>query len=347
MLDLTLRSSLSFLITPQIGWPIDLDLLRLLLGEDALRRQPSVQNAHQCAEWIVREALAAPDPAVLIHIVRTLDPPGAAVELHELADRLEATPEGWTGQAAEALFVPANWPFVDRHDIRSLLGRVASGVGPPAITVEAPAGQGKRTTGKYIEHLARTTQSFHPVVAEMRPQPQPGALALLADNIRHGLGLAPDSGTTHEEPERQAEVLASNIALGAYKAKKPVWFVPIVIDPDGLEEGILSFIDEMLKLLADTPTLASYLRLVLMADNVNELGLENLPPPAARIVLPDVTSDKVGEWLKAAAPGKEDALYTLAAREVLRWVNNQNPKPELRLRWLARKCDVVRRELVT
>jgi len=86
--------------------------------------------------------------------------------------------------------------------------------------------------------------------------------------------------------------------------------------------------------------------MVVMADSVNELGLENLPPPAARVVLPEVTSEKVGEWFEAAAPGKEKALYTLAAREVLHWVDNRNPQPELRLRWLSRQCEVVRTELV-
>jgi hypothetical protein len=320
--------------------------LRQLVGPEPLRQAPASANGAKLAGWMLSYSLRLPQPTLFIRIITVVDAAGQLVEVHQLVDQLQADASLWQTQVLDELWVPPTWPFIDRESLRQTLAAIADGTGPGAITIEAPAGHGKRTMSAYIEHLARRVETFQPVVAELRRTPDPGVLDSLVADLRLALGLDLESDTTHQDPERQAVVLARRLALEAQLAPTPVWLVANVVEVSGLEEGVLRFLDELLGQVQQTPAESRQLSVVLLSDEVARLGLANLPDVSARFVLPEVNEAAVSQWLEAAVPGKSPQLYTTATALVLQKLEDRQPPPAMRLRWLARHCVAAHRQLV-
>lgn len=343
------RTRLSERVLSFIGMGPDPILLSQLAGPAAVAAAPAGAGGPRIADWLLRFALGRPDPVLLVRIIRTADLGLMHPDLHELADRLEADPGGWSGPSGDELWVPdpPRRPFIDRTALRAVLFAMARGDGPAAITVDAPDGHGKRTVCAYVQRLAARTESFVPVVEpELRAEHGGGLLARIVFDLRdtHGLGDAPD--TTHEEPERVGTVLARDLARSLLLAPPapPVWLVLNLVDPD-VEDGLLRFVDELLALVAAEDALAARIRLVLLTDTFSRFALTNLPPPEHRHTLPEVTGVEITEWLSAAVPGREPLLYRVATDDVLADLARRQFTPSERLEWVARLCGTAGRRL--
>jgi hypothetical protein len=237
-----------------------------------------------------------------------------------------------------ALWIPASSPFVDREPLRAALDGMAQGHGPSALAIEGPSGHGKKTMTEYVRRLADQLGGFAAVVVELRPQPEPGVLLSMVAELAMVCGGEADLDTTHVEPERQAVILARDIAQAAAAAPAPTWFVAHVVDHNGLEDGVLAFVDELLRLIATTPAVAAKLRVVLLCDQLSLLGLQQAPPLDARLTLGQVDGTQIRAWLEAAAPGKDPGLYAFAADGIDSSLVGAPPAPPLRLQFTALKC---------
>ena len=182
--------------------------------------------------------------------------------------------------------------------------------------------------------------------ASWSPVRNTGLLDALVADLRLALELPLAGPTTHEEPERQAEVLALALAREARLAPKRVWFIAYLIKPAELEPGVLRFVDELLGAVQLDELTAKHLRVAVLTDDTRASGLTRLPPPEARFVLPEVDAQSVNEWLAAAVPGKEEGLYAAAAQAVLEQLDARQAAPSRRLEWLARHCAEAHRTLV-
>ena len=346
----------SFELTQQVFLWIGLDpepaVLKELVGWEATANVLRFTKPYQVAVWVVDQALRARTAEVLIKVVRTVDPPpGALVDLHALVNDLDADPSGWSAEVdIGALWAPPKWPFVDRDPLRSILGSMAQGEGPASLSVEGPHGHGKHAVTSYIEQLAGDdTGPFQAVVAELRREPSPGLLIELVARLRLALELDPEVKTTHAEPDRRGEALARDLALEAPSARapRPVWLVANVLDPTGVEEGVLPFIDELLRLIATVSEVAAKIRVVLLAESASRLGLENLPEAQHRhVLLPDIDQKAVAGWLAAAAPGKDEEFYALASERVIQRMDENPPALAERLQRLALGCAKAHQTLV-
>jgi hypothetical protein len=329
-----------------VGEPPAPDAIAQLIGHEAMAVAPAGRNGYRYAEWIVRYSLRQSTKDVFVRLVQRTSS-GDLVALEALVAELESDSSGWSAPT-EGLWIPTRWPFVDRTSLRDTLSAMAGGGGPPALSVEGPIGNGKRTMAAYIRHLADQTDAFEAVIRELRPEPAPGAL----DDVVAELWMALPPGenanleTTHAEPERHARTLALQVALDAQEAPSPVWFVANVMDHAGLEEGTLTFIDELLRLVQSTPPIAEKLRVVVLCDQLTLLELENAPPLAARHTLPQITDAEIRQWLEAAAPGRDPALYRLVAETVIRSIEGANVSPARKLRRLSMSCARAHRKLV-
>src|SRR5688572_21567625 len=226
-----------------------------LIGPIAFASSPPGLNGPRMARWILDHSLGLPDPRIFIQVVQFSDGGGALPDVHELVSKLQADATLWN-PAPVALWVPAEWPFLDREKLREVLRSMAQGVGPPAITIEGPDGAGKRTMAAYIQDSARMDGTFTVVSQELRPDPAGGVLDVLVARLRQRLGVVPAPDTTHEEPERQASILAQGVVSGAATANNNVWLVVNVAEVNGLEPGLLRFLDEVLKRIQEVPSIA-------------------------------------------------------------------------------------------
>jgi hypothetical protein len=343
-----LRLQLVQAVLDFIGDPPPPALVTTLAGNQVVIDAPPAMNGFKYSQWIIEYSLRQPTKDIFVRVIREADQGQALVALHALVDRLEADDGLWSAPA-EGLWIPTGWPFVDRRDLRDKLTAMVAGDGPAALAVEGPFGNGKRTTGLYIRHLADQTNAFEPVIRELRPEPVPGAL----DDIVTDLWMAMayhdivDLETTHEEPERQAKTLARRAALAAQSAPLPVWFVANVMEQNGLEEGVLSFVDELLRLVQGTGQIAEKLRVIVLCDQLSLLELENPPPLKDRHTLPQISDVEIREWLQAAAPGKDPTLYELAAETVMRSLQSQSIAPARQLRRLSLSCALAHSKLAT
>jgi len=340
------RAQVEDLIFDFIGVTPPPPLLRELVGPQLAREAPTGVNGARLASWMLGNALRQPQPTLFIKIVTKVDIAGELVAVQDLVQRLQQDASLWKIQVLDELWIPPDWPFVDRQSLRQMLAVMATGAGPAAVTIEAPAGHGKRTMCAYIEHLARRDGAFQPVLAELRRSPDPGVLDSLVADLRLALGLDLETDTTHHDPERQAVVLARRLAMDAQLAPTPVWLLANVLEVTGLEDGVLRFLDELLGQVQQTPAGARRLRVVLLSDEISRLQLENLPELGARHVLPEVSEAEVSEWLEAAVPGKPPQLYSTATSLVLQTLELKRPPSSQRLEWLARSCIVAHRRLV-
>lgn len=345
-IDEVRRRELVEFVFLNIGTPANPAVLQLLVGLEALSRVPASLNGFHTAEWLVDHALGLETPDVFLHVVKTVDQAGVLAEVQRLAADIAADRSRWTSTGAlGGLWAPPEWPFVDRESLRALLTAMADGGGPPTLSIDGSLGQGKRTMTTYIRQLAEKKRSFRTVLAELRREPGGGVLQSAVADLRLKLELDLDLRTTHEEPERQGEVLARDLALEAMSAPLPVWFLVNVIDPSGVDPGTMRFVDELVRLAGIVPELRTKLRVVLLSESVSLLGLRNPPPAADRHVLPEIDRPAVTQWLAAAVPGKDQALYDLTADVLFRKMDDIGPPPADRLRTLAFHCARAHRKL--
>jgi len=346
LLDETRRRELVVQVFAFLGSPISIPVAQTLVGWEAVTSAPRVPNDFKYAEWLVDHVLARASFDAFVAVVQAVDGGGALVELHGLIARIRAGEVAW--EAADnpgELWAPQTRPFIDRASLRQTLGDMTAGGGPAVISIQGSLGQGKRTVCRYIERLAETKQSFRPVIAELFAEPGQGALMSVVAELRLQLDLDPDLKTTHEEPERQAELLARDLAQEALDAPIPVWFVANVMDPDRLDEGTLPFIDSLLGLVSSIPEVAAKLRVILLTTAVSLLPLRNPPALHDRYDLPDIARVDVANWLAAAAPGKNAQLYAISADSVFRRLEGSGLPPEKRLTSLAQYCIHAHRKL--
>jgi hypothetical protein len=314
-----------------------------LFGHAAVAALAPNLNNYRTAVALLDFVLNEPAPDRFVRVVRLLDPAGSLVEVHSLIAALDRGEIAWKGTSGNDLWVPAEWPFADRDDLRVVLCDVAEGTGPSTMAIEAPAGHGKRTMCHYIERCAK--QHNVPVVVEhLRRFGDPGVLDSLEMQLRLKLPRRPGArGSVHHEPERRAVVFARELARDAAMAQAPLWFVVNVQEPV-LDDGVLRFVDELLGMVRADDLVANRLRVTVLTDDFTALGLANRP--AARHVLPEIAAPEITRWLEAVAPGKDRKLYELAAAVVLEDVTSRQPSPNLRLRWLALQSVAAQRQLM-
>lgn len=339
------RDQLHQLVLAFIGLNPDPAVLADLAGTDVGRRVPAGLNGFRVAEWLVGFALDQPDPALFIRITATANGAGIVPELALLVTDLTADPSRWHGHALDELWVPdpPRWPFLDRAPLRAVLADMAGGGGPPAITVDAPGGQGKRTVCEYIRQVEARRGTFRTVVErELRAESGGDLLARIVFDVRSQFGLPAAPGSTHQEPERVGKIMAGELARQVVLEAPavPVWLVLNLVDP-AVDDDLLGFVDELLLRLQADPELAGRLRLVLLADDFARFELVNLPPVAQRHALPRVDGEAISQWLAAAAPGRSPARYAIAVEEVLAKVAQQQPGESARLSWLTRQCKMA------
>lgn len=345
-LDEARTNQLVELVFAFVGINPDSTVVKELIGLQAAGSAPPNLTGLRFAKWLVSHTLTRETADVFIMVVGAVDPGGAAPELHALSSELQADPSRWRADASlGALWAPPEWPFVDRESLRQTLNLMAEGAGPTAVTIEGSLGQGKRTVSSYVGQLATQKGTFRPVVAELRREPRPGVLLSLVEEIRLRMEIDADIRTTHAEPERQAQILARDLAAEAPSAAVPVWLVANIIEPTGIEEGILPFIDELLLLLPQLPELADKLRVLLLTESVSLLTLEHLPAAEHRHVLPDIGKEAVAAWLSQSVPGKSQALYDVTVDTLFRKIEESRPEPPNRLRALAKSCIEAHRRL--
>ena len=347
-MDLTdeLRRQLEDAIYDHLGAIPTTQGLRGLVGPEEVRRLPAGLNPYQHAQWVLRVALAQPTPATFIDVVRKADLPGALGALQTLATKLEAEPGIWSAPVVAGLWMPKPWPFIDRTSVVTVLKAMADGGGPAAVAIEGSSGHGKKTMVEFIRCLADEKLSFQPSVVELRKEPEPGVLASVVTQLSMAFGELPDLDTTHVEPERQATILARDIAQLALGAATPTWFVARFADSSGLEEGLLVFFDELLGLVQQTPAVGDKLRVVLVCDQVGLLELKNAPPLEARHTLSQVSDAEIRAWLEAAAPGKPPQVYELFTQTVMTRLETAAPPPQRRLELVSSTCAVTHRKLL-
>jgi len=319
-----------------------------LLGAQAMRHAPGGgANTYHVAEWAVGYVLSRSTPGGFINLVSGVDPAGTLVEVQALVAQLEAGECGWTvpGHAAWDLWMPDDWPFIDRAPVRQTLGAMAAGNGPFALAIEGPFGHGKRTIGKYVGKLADDTEAFNAAVVELRGEPQSGLLDEMIIELAKALGIPADVRSTHAEPERAALAHANQIVVDAMSAPAVAWFVAIVID-EKLEDGVLAFVDSLLGHVRSASPLAGKLRVIVVCQELSRLELDNAPALDVRHALTEVTDAEVREWFEAAVPGRPPEVYALSANAVMAKLSDLQGSSPRRLRQLSYQCGIVHRQLV-
>ncbi len=320
--------------------------LRGLVGAELVREAPGFANSYGCAVWVLKTALARPAPDLLIQVVESVDLAGRLPEVHAFIARLKADPSLWTVKRGDPLWLLNRRPFVDRTELRQLLGEMAAGTGPGAVVVEGPLGEGKSTVCRYVEKLAVEAPGFRPVIEEIRVETVDAVdLDLLAARLQQALQ---GSGTldAHPEPERRASNLASELALTATSAPQPVWLLADGIDVAGVPGELVRFVDELQGWAQRSEDVARGLRVVLLAEEISRIRLDHLPPLEARAPLPAVTETCVRDWLAAAVPGKTEILYQLTASSVARKLAEPaRSGPAQRMKWLDLLVEAAHQKL--
>jgi hypothetical protein len=340
-----LKRQLEAAVLSNLGSPVNLDVQRDLVGPESLRQLPGGLSPYGHARWVVRYSLNQATPEIFVGLVRNADLGGRLRDLHAIVDQVQADPGIWSVPVVAGLWVPKRWPFIDRTSVVAALAAMADGEGPAAVAIEGSYGYGKKTMVEYIRCLALEKESFEPVVAELRKEPEPGVLESIVTDLSMALNEQPDLDTTHVEPEGQAKILARDIAQVALVTPTPTWFVARFVDSSGLEDGVLVFIDELLSLVQGTAAIGDKLRVVLLCDQLALLELENAPPLEARHALAQVGDAEIREWLEAAAPGKPQQVYDLFTQSVVKQLAQEDPPPPRRLKWVSSKCAITQRRL--
>jgi hypothetical protein len=320
--------------------------LRLLVGPKPVRELPPGLSPYGHAQWVVRVSLSQATPEIFIEVVKLTDLAGELRELQAIVAQLAAHPDTWAAPVVAGLWVPKRWPFIDRTSVVAALAAMADGDGPAAVAIEGSYGHGKKTMVEYIRSLAVEKGSFELAVVELRKEPEPGILESIVTELSVLLNEPPDMDTTHVEPERQATILARDVAQIALDTAQPIWVVAHFVESTGLEEGVLAFIDELLGLVQGTAAIGAKLRILLLCDQLAVLELKNAPPLDARHALSQVSDGEIRAWLEAAAPGKPQQVYELFTDSVTRQLARANPALSRRLKWVSSRCAITQRRLL-
>lgn len=333
MLSVVQRRQLVARMSSFVGLSPNISQLEALVGLELARQAPP-RNGYDVAEWLLTAAMNRPDPALFIQIVTIADNGGLLRDLHAMAAALRNDPTGWRSVGpGDELWVPdpPPRPFLGREP-RPVLQQMIDGQGPAVLVVDAPSGQGKRTLCRYLQQRAHRAQTFFAVVEEdLRAERDQGLLERIDYDLRDALGID-QAILTQEEPERVGRFLASDLVNRVVLASpsKPVWLVANLADP-ALDPGLLSYLDELLRLLpdADVPV-----RLVLLADEFSRFPLKNLP--TQRYTLPDVDESAIRAWFAATVPDRKPQQYDVVTKFVLKDLEARRPAD--RMQWLPRIC---------
>lgn len=330
---------LQVLVRKFIGVGLSYDALAELVGHENAGMLRSPENLAAAARWVVELTVRQPTPDLFISVVFKVAAGQQSPDIIGIATTLTADRGKWIpANTLSDLWVPQDAPFLDRTDLRSVVGNAVNGHGPSVIMIEAPPGHGKRTMAAYISLVTLRAGTVKPLVRTLEPSPDAGLLDALVADLRRALQLPSAGPTTHEEPERQAEVLAHLLSQEARKSSARVWFVAHLVRPAELEPGVVRFVDELLGAVQADAFTAAHLRIAVLSENVMASGLTRLPPPSARKVLPEVDAEAVTQWLVETVPGKPADLYAAATTEVLKKLHDRRPAPSRRLEWLGRNC---------
>jgi hypothetical protein len=332
---------LQTLVLKFLGTTLNYEALANLLGHQHAGMLRPPENLAAAARWVVEQTLCQPTPDLFISVVSkvTMAAGQSSPDIIKIATTLEGDKGKWIPANTLAdLWVPHDAPFLNRTDLRSAVARAVSGQGSHVITIEAPPGHGKRTMSAYISLVTLRAGTVRPLARTLEPGPDAGLLDALVADLRRALQLPSAGPTTHEEPEREAEVLAHLLSQEARKSLARVWFVVHLIRPAELEPGVVRFVDELLGAVQADAFTAAHLRIAVLSEKLMASGLTRLPPPSDRFILPEVDAQAVMQWLVEAVPGKPKDLYSAATEEVLRKLDERRPAPSRRLEWLGRHC---------
>ena len=152
-------------------------------------------------------------------------------------------------------------PFGFRLSGPSLIGKtsrgpspMAQGVGPTRDHDPGTDGAGKRTMAAYIQDSARLDGTFTAVAQELRPDPAGGVLDVLVARLRQRAESGPAPDTTHEEPERRRQHPRPGCHhLRAATATTTSGSSSTLPRLNGLEAGLLRFLDEILRTSTSSP----------------------------------------------------------------------------------------------
>ncbi|CRK57557.1 hypothetical protein [Alloactinosynnema sp. L-07] len=342
------RLELAGMVARFIGANKDYDAVVVLFGPDLVRATPDQPNAFQYAEGLLREALRRPTVEMFAHVLMTVDPVGELGDVHKIVHRVTHGEIEWEGGDIDPVWMPPESmesPFANRDRLRAALCEMAEGGGFPAVTVEAPAGHGKLTMSHYIEYRATRAGKFQPMVEHLLRLDTDQVVPHLARKLWRRLGIPGEpTNPVSRVPDRRSVDIAAELARKALLGTNRVWFVANVVRPN-LDDGVWTFLDELMRLVRTDPDLAKKLKVTVLAD-FTAVELPNKPEIDARFTLPDIGAQEIAGWLAAAVPGKDARLYALAASIVMEKVDRAAPAPAMRLAVIAERCVVARHELL-
>lgn len=349
MLDDSDRRELLVLVQSFIGAGPSWDTIAELVGPVHIASLPGGLTPARAADWIIQVALARSEAGLFVAILGKVNAGGMSPALAALAATLARDPGAWRIGADPAdLFHPVDKAFLDREDVRPTLLEMSQGTGPALVTIEAPEGLGKTTIAAYLDVLCQRAGVVERLPLDIRPSPVGGLLDSVAADLRSALRLRLPLRVTQAEPERQGVVLARELAQGlareAALAPTRVCAIVTLAEPPAVEPGVIAFLDELMGQVTASESVARRLAIAVVTQDTLASGLTNLPAPDRRFVLGDVPGPSVLAWLKAAAPGKPEDLYAVAAETVLTQVSGQ--VQARRLEWLRRYCEQTHRDLL-
>ncbi|HVK20152.1 MAG TPA: hypothetical protein VM677_02210 [Actinokineospora sp.] len=317
-----------------------------LFGHDLVRVVPTQPNDFGFADWMLVQTLSRPSMEPFAHVLVTVDPGAALAEIHQLLQRVRRGEVEWDAREEDPAWMPplSEKPFADRDRLRTAVREMAEGGGFPAITIEAPVGHGRTTMCHYIEHCAPKYGPFLPLVVSLQRKDTNEVVPFLARKVWRALGLpgeptVPVGGT----PDRRAQDFAVELARSAALSPRPVWLVADVVRSN-LDEGVWTFLDELMGQVRADPLRAAKLKITIVAD-FSAVELPHKPEVDARFVLPDIGEAEIADWLAAVVPGKQEGLYQLSARMVMDKVTQLLPPAAMRLETIADHCLVARDQL--
>ena len=324
------------------------DRVRLLVGHELAITVPT--GSYNVAQWVVTQVLRSSTPSLLIQVIETSDTAGTLPEHHALASRLKADPSLWEAKSETTLWMPENKPFVDRDLVRERLKEMANGEGPGYVCIEGSKGHGKSTLTEYIRELSRKPDNTFNIVKRsfIAETSHDDDLVSVSSDLQLELKGRDLRDTTHEEPERQAEILAREISQSAIFATTPIWLIIDGLETSNTSPGIVRFINELTHHLQDSDV-AHGLRMIVLAES-RVIDSLNRVQRDMRITLPTVTENCLSSWLEKSIPGKREIIYRIASNKILESCERElskftNPEPR-RLEELARQVKNVHSRLL-
>jgi len=321
--------------------------IRELVGLE-MARDVGTSHKHAIARWIVRQALVSQTPDLLIKVITECTLSGVLPELQYIRDQLRNDATLWEIPSQATLWLADNKPFVDRDEVREQLNNMANDAGPPVLFIEASKGQGKTSITEYIRELSRKNQgTFLPIEQSfVNETSHLDDLYSLVENLQFALANKELIATTHEEPERQAELMARDVADSALTAQHAVWLTIDGLEPENVAPGVIRFLKELMVNLKQ-PEISAKLRLVILADSV---AIRRMQQAEHSLSLPAVTESCLSSWFNKVLPEQTPHKCSLIAKSIFRNCETQLQKyaePESkRLERLARLTSRMHQRLI-